>query len=206
MLNLLEKIAAGVSGLLVVATVVLYAWLGLPSPRSIGSFQPVRKVPVASAAPNTSSTTATPAAPVPPEIQKIATKLAEQTGRQVAPGQIQREGLQMERDLFEYLSNESNLLPALKTAKSRPMQTAKGTTRLQVYAIQAKSHLSQLGFQDNDVIELLEGEIVEFNDSSTMKYYELWGKAKEKLRNGGSISVTVTRGGRPVNLEYRLPR
>jgi len=200
MLDILEKIGAGVCALLVLATLGLYAFLKLPSPKPLAFIPAAKEIAAAPALAPSPGTTTTPVAP---EVQNIVDKLTQQ-GRAVSPSQLTTKTLQVEGELFEHLSAEANLLPALKTAKSRPIPTQNGDTRLQIFNIQKDSILNKLGFQENDVIELVDGQILEFNNNSSTKYYELWNKAKEKLRAGGDVSVTVTRAGRPVNVKFRL--
>jgi hypothetical protein len=96
-------------------------------------------------------------------------------------------------------------MPALKTAKSRPVKTADGNTRLQIFNIQQNSYLQKFGFKDNDVVELLDGQIVQFDQASTTQLYGIWDAAREKLRAGGTVSVTVTRDNRPQHINFRLP-
>ena len=106
----------------------------------------------------------------------------------------------MPQDLFEFISSEANLLPELKKLQSH---TIKGT-RLKIHDIQSNSLIKKLGLQENDVIELIDGEIIEFNQQSAARYKSLFDTAQEKLRNGGEVSITVTRNNRPVHLQFKL--
>ena len=202
MLDLLEKISLAVCALFIIATLVLYALLKIPSTQSLLW---IPSVVDAKPAETPAASTASPGPAVPSaEDQAILQKLADQD-RKFTVTQLVKEPKTVPQQLFEYLSAEANLLPALKTAKSKPISTRNGQTRLQVFSIDPQSVLGKLGFKENDVIELVDGQIIEFKDSNSTKYYEMWRAAKEKLRSGKPISVTVTRNNRPVHLEFSLP-
>jgi hypothetical protein len=204
MLDLLEKIGLALCALFLLGTIVLYAVLKIPSTQSLLWIPSVVDAkPEPKPAANTSSANSGPAAPS-AEDQAILQKLAEQD-RKFAVTQLVKEPKNVPQQLFEYLSAEANLLPSLKTAKSKPISTRNGQTRLQVFGIDPQSVLGKLGFKENDVIELVDGQIIEFKDSNSTKYYEMWRAAKERLRAGKPISVTVTRNNRPVHLEFSLP-
>ena len=202
MIDLLEKIVAGVCALLILVTIAVYGFFKLPSAKPLWSLQGVKEVRVETA---NSSRTSTPGKTptVSPEIQAVIQNLAKQE-RRVSASQLQVKTLEVPQPLFEHLAAEANLLPALKTAKSRVLKTKNGDTRLQVFNIKSQSYLQKLGFKDNDIVELVDGQILEFSESASARYYEVWNDAKAKLRNGEPISVTVTRGGKPVHLKFRL--
>jgi hypothetical protein len=203
MLDLSEKIGFGFGGLCVVLTLGIYYFVGLPSTNSVEFLPKVRKLPDS---PKTAAPSASAASPpaVSEEEQAIVQKLQEQ-GVKLLPGQrLQEELDQVPPDLFEHASAEANWTRELKKAHSDRIHTKAGDTRLKVYNIAEDSLLKHFGIQDNDVIELIDGEIIAFNETSTR---ELYGRAKtlfNKLREGGTISVTVTRSNRPVHIKFRL--
>jgi hypothetical protein len=201
MLDLLEKIGAGVCAFLVVATLAVYGKLKLPDPTPDAWRPRVREIqaPVPKAAPGT----AVAKPEVSPELKAIADKLLEQ-GQGVEAAQIIVKQLAVEPKMVEELGTEVDLLAALKKAKSTVLKTKKGDTRIQIRDIQKDSVFDRVGLKDNDVVELLDGEIVDFNDHSASKYHSMWLEKLEKLRSGQPLSVTITRGGRRMHLEYRL--
>lgn len=203
MIDVLEKIVAGICGILVLLTAGLYAFFKLPSTVPTAFLPPVSEEerPVAKPAP----ATAPPTASVDPQLQALAEKLALQE-RKVSVKELQdnKKRLTVPTQTFEHLRAEANWLPSLKTAKSQPLMTRNGTTRLRIYDIQPHSLLQKLGFQDDDVIELINGEIVTFDQSNTRKYYDMAEAAIRDLQAGKSINVVVTRKGRLIPLEFRL--
>jgi hypothetical protein len=202
MIDLFEKITVGVCALFFLVTAGVYFFFGLPSPKPLYSIPKVIERPVKSTA---ASRPATPGkvTPVDPEIQNIIKQLQQQE-RPVSAAQVEVKGYEVPQPLFEYLATEANVFGELKKAKSKVFTTKNGNTRLQVYDIREQSYLGKLGFQNDDIVELIDGQIVEFNESSSAKYYDLWSQAKRKLRQGEPVSVTVTRRGRPVHLKFQL--
>lgn len=204
MIDLFEKITAGVCALFFLITAGVYFFFGLPSP------QPMYAIPQVIEQPVEQPASSRPAAPgavtqVDPEIQKIVEKLQQQE-RRVTARQLEVKGYEVPQPLFERLTTKANAFTELKKAKSRVLRTKNGDTRLQVYDIREQSYLGKLGFQNDDTIELIDGQIVNFNESSSSEYYDLWEKAQSKLRKGEAVTVTVTRGGRPVHLKFQLPQ
>lgn len=205
MLDILEKVVAGLCGVFVLLTLGVYAFFKLPSPVPSGFLPPVYETPEPA---GKSAPAETPSASsVDPEIQKLAEKLSLQERKATVKELVDnRKRLTVPAQTFEVLSAEANWLPNLKTAKSQPLPTKNGNTRLRIYDIQPNSILLKLGFEENDVVELIGGEIVEFEKSQSTKYYEMAEAAKKALAAGKAISVVVTRKGRLVPLEFRLER
>lgn len=205
MIDLMEKIVAAVCGILLLGTVVWYLAFKLPSPSAAAWLPEVyEEKPPAAADPSPEEPERPPV--VRPEMQKIAESLQKQTGKLIAPQELARteKTMKVPAQLFEVLEAEANIMPQLKTAKSRPIQTADGETRLQIFSIQPSSFLGKFGFKDNDVIELLDGQIIKFDQTSTREMYTLWDATRQKLRAGGNVSVTVTRDNRPQHINFRL--
>lgn len=197
MLDLVEKITAGVAGALALVTLVVYLWYGVPSTTAtifVASVVEAREEPAApKPTPEQQATTSA-------EDEAIIENLRKQ-GVRVRPGTpLKKKPLTVPQDLFEFISSEANLLPELKKLQSH---TIKGT-RLKIHDIQSNSLIKKLGLQENDVIELIDGEIIEFNQQSAARYKSLFDTAQEKLRNGGEVSITVTRNNRPVHLQFKL--
>jgi hypothetical protein len=196
-LDLVEKITAGVAGALALVTLVVYLWYGVPSTTAtifVASVVEAREEPAApKPTPEQQATTSA-------EDEAIIENLRKQ-GVRVRPGTpLKKKPLTVPQDLFEFISSEANLLPELKKLQSH---TIKGT-RLKIHDIQSNSLIKKLGLQENDVIELIDGEIIEFNQQSAARYKSLFDTAQEKLRNGGEVSITVTRNNRPVHLQFKL--
>ncbi|HVR74817.1 MAG TPA: hypothetical protein VMT52_10815, partial [Planctomycetota bacterium] len=108
--------------------------------------------------------------------------------------------------LYTRVSAEANWAQELNKLKSERKKSPNGKeARLKLYNIEEDSMVRKLGFEENDVIELLDGEIVDFNEQSVYRYREMWKSSLKKLENGEGISVTVTRNGRPIHLQFKLP-
>ena len=204
MLDLIEKISNGISGLLVLLTTIAYGFVFffdlMPTTRSSIFIQEVHEIPVAPAAAGKPKSTDA----VTPEDHALIDKLAEQ-GVKVPEGQgLKRVGLQVPKGTVDYLSAQGNLIPELDLAKSRQIKTKNGETRLKIYEFKPGSLLPKLGFKENDTVELVDGQILEFKATNAVKYTEALKSAIQKLRDGKSVSVTVTRNNQPVHLEFKL--
>ena len=206
MLSIFEKIALGIGGLCVALTLAFYALVGLPSTDSVEFIGKARKRPEPPRPAGAPAVAPTPAGPTAEE-QEILKKLQEQDAKIATGMRLQQEDWDVPPDLFEHLSTEANWPQELKKAHSNIVMTkSHGTSRLKVHQIAENSLLKHFGIQENDVIELIDGEIVQFSQGSS---HELYQRAKglfQKLREGGSISITVTRNNRPVHLKYALGR
>lgn len=197
MIDLAEKISAGFAGALVLLTLVVYVFYGVPSTTStifVPDVVEARNNPAPAGEKSNQ-----PAANV-AEDQKIYAKLRKQGVRVRQGTPLDRKNFTVPRDSFEYISSEANWLPELKKLQSHRIKD----TRLKIHGIQPNSLVKKLGLKENDVIELIDGEIIEFNEQSATRYKSLFDNAKKKLRNGEEISITVTRNNRPVHLQFKL--
>jgi hypothetical protein len=201
MLDLIEKIGAGVCGLLVVLGGILYFCFTVPSTTPVPFVPKVREE--APPPPVETPASETPAA-IPAADKAIIDKLAEQGIKVPSNQPLATKRLTVPKQLFEHVSAEANLIPELKKAKHTIIRTSKGDTRLKIFDIEPNSILTNLGFQENDTVELIDGEILEFNEESSTQYLRKYHEAMQKLRSGEAISVTVTRNHRPVQLQFKL--
>jgi C-terminal processing protease CtpA/Prc len=79
-----------------------------------------------------------------------------------------------------------------------------GNKRIKVTEVPTHSILNKLGIQKGDVIELIDGEIIEFSDTKTLTYHSLFKEKLRKVREGQPVSITVTRNNRPLQIFFRL--
>jgi hypothetical protein len=204
LLDLFERIALGICAVILVLTIAPYYFMsGMPSTTSFEFLQGVVSAEPPPAAKK--STTPEPPSPITPEDQALLDKLREQG----APGLMASQGLPRKQNtvpkqLLEYISAESNWLPEVKKAKSMPIQTKGGPTRIKIFEIQPESLLQKCGLQENDIIELVDGEIMEFTDSNSLAYRNMFRAKIEKLRKGEPLTVTVTRNNKPLHLIFKL--
>jgi len=206
MLNLLEKLQYGLSAVVTLGAVALYLWQP-PEHRSVQTLAAPTRVPP--------SPPVRPQSPVPPpepqkrqvspEDQAILKRLqSEQNVREIAGKELQREAYEVEPDTFDYLKREANWTPELNKAKSETLPGADGQlTRLRVFDIDEDSLLKFYKFQDGDIVEFLDGERVDFNAGS-VEHIQRWKAIKEKIEKGQKLSVTITRGDQPMQLEFKL--
>ena len=126
-------------------------------------------------------------------------KLRKQGNRRV-PSTLRRESYSVPEPLFEEIAKPANYTKELKKAKSQVINK----TRLKIHGIQSDSLFKQFGIQDNDIIELIDGEILEFDEGASTRYVSMWKDKLQSLRDGGAISLTISRGGVPMHLEFQL--
>ena len=205
MLNVLEKVTIGVAIFCGIVTLIPYMAMGTPSTRPT-EFLPSVKL----ARPPAPSPVKPGGKPAPPP--KILTQsdkaiidaLKTQNSR-FRGSTVDRKTYDVPVVLFEEVSKTANWMKQLKTARSQKLKTSNGMTRLKVYGIASDSYLRNFGIQDNDIIELIDGNVVEFSDDSSSALYGMFTEKLSTLRDGEAISITVSRGGRPVHLEFKLP-
>ena len=202
MIDLFEKVALGLGALAVGGTLLLYVVMGgTPSTQAVAFLPKVQRIAPQSSTPKNGQPAGTPAKPVvltQPD-RPVLEKLRKQGNRRV-PSTLRREAYSVPEPLFEEIAKPANYTKELKKAKS----TVLGNTRLKIHGIQSDSLFKQFGIQDGDIIELIDGEILEFNEGASTRYVSLWKDKLQSLRDGGAISLTISRGGVPLHLEFKL--
>jgi membrane-associated protease RseP (regulator of RpoE activity) len=205
MIDLAEKIVAGLCGLIVIATLGGYIFLrGLPSTTSR---EFIAAIPETSAPPAEAKSAAPePPPPVTAEDQVIIEKLRSQGLQGLSGTQgIPKKNLEpVPPPLFEFISAEANLLPEMKLLDKRLIQTKNGQTRLKLTNVKEGSILPKLKLEEGDTIELIDGEIYDFRDDKSRDHWNLFRDKVAKLRRGEPLSITITRKGQPMTLVYRL--
>lgn len=203
MLNVLEKVVIGVAIVCGIVTLIPYLVMGTPSTRPKAFLPSVKRVKPAPA-------------PVPVEPGKTAPqpKVLTQSNKDILAAfkaqnprfrgsTVERQTYNVPVALFEEVSKSANWTKQLKTARSEAL--GKDRTRLKLYKIEPDSYLRNFGLQDNDIIELIDGRVVEFSEDSSSALYGVFTDKLSKLRHGEAISITISRRGRPVHLEFKLP-
>jgi hypothetical protein len=214
MIAILEKISFAYVGLVVVAVSALYVLK--PPPDAIPTefldrveFSPS---PTASAASRThaAANDNTPSQQAPPLTKSDDLKIVEKLRAQGVSTSVtvfensKRYG-KISREQYSHISAESNVFAELKKLRRRFLNDPRGRpTRLVLEAVPSNSLLSVVGIEEGDVIELLDGEIVEFNDHSSTQYWDLYRQKLQGLRDGKPVTVTVTRNNQPVHLVFLL--
>jgi hypothetical protein len=209
MLDLIEKIAHGFCALLVVVVGVLYLWWGTPDtepeellPKSIESNIPH---PRGGGADGDGPKAITKSkSTLDADRLKIMT-LLRKNNPQASRSRFERKYLQVQRPTFEYLRNEANWLRQMERIGREDLSTTDGFTRLKLTHMPDNSLLKKLGLRTLDIIELIDGERLSIDDSSTIEHRARARELLDKLEAGNPVTITVTRGGRPVHLEFTLP-
>lgn len=211
MLDLFEKISAGVSMGAVGVLGLLYLIVPLPTNMPPEFREPVSWTPTRQQSPRRSLPLPQP--PPRPKLEvkpatgltdaEIKKKLMDQ-GVRTPAGKLERLSGKVPQSLLEDIKVETNWMEELKLAKSRALRTPRGDRRLELEWIDTNSRLNALGFQNRDVIELIDGESIEYNEQSSTRYYRMFKEKIRKLENGESLSVTISRDGQPIHLEFSL--
>lgn len=204
MLDVVEKVVAGFGVTCVLAAGLFYLIVGTPSTTPNAFIPNAKRLPshsIAEAQPGQSQTAAIAEAD-----KKILDKLRKQSPNIRRRGKLPREGYEVPAPLYEEVSKTANWSKQLKTARSRPIRTADGETRLEIYDIAPDSLLKKFGIVDNDIIELIDGDIIHFDQDSSTELYGIFKDKMEKLRSGDTISITVSRKNAPLHLEFQLPQ
>lgn len=207
MIDLLERISMGLCGLVVVLVGAGYFLVGMRS-----SIPPELLVEVPAYDITQAVNQGTPAA-LPGVSPDRAQMLAQSVDMPKIRENLRKNGVNAGRiestlkpippATYEYVRSEANWTPELRKYKSQLVPGS--TSRLQITeGVNENTVLYKLGFRDGDVIELLDGESVEFSEQSMLRYREMFYDAVDRIQSGGSISVTVTRRGKPVNLLFTL--
>lgn len=209
MLNVLEKVVVGVAIFCVIVTLMTYVVMeGPPSTAAkafVGSVSLVRDQDTPRPPPKPGETAA-PAPELTQSDEEILSALRTQNPRAARRlKSVRRKTYKVPVDLFEEVSKTANWTKQLKTAKSKVARSSTGETRLEVYDIAPDSYLRNFDIRDHDIIELIDGEVVEFSEDSTATLYGIFQEKLDKLRDGDAISITVSRRGQPVHLEFKLP-
>jgi C-terminal processing protease CtpA/Prc len=107
---------------------------------------------------------------------------------------------------FEYFQHDANWTRELKNYSHAILPSPQGQTRLKITGVKEGTMLNKLGIEDGDVIELIDGQVVEFNQQSALKYRSMYRDALERMRRGEAVTITISRKGEPVNLIFGLGR
>jgi hypothetical protein len=212
MLNILEKLQFALSGIVILGAIGLYLWQGM-DPRPADMIAPVKSaapsypkrppVPIKPGTPATQS----PSAPAPtsPDDKALLDRLTREQGLRIPGKELVHDPKIVPKETFEYATREANWKPELNKAASAFLPGADGKmTRLQITGIEEDSLIKKFGLEDGDIVELIDGERVDFQNSTAMQHIDRWKRLQEKIRKGGKIALTITRDGQPRQVEFSL--
>ena len=213
MIDLFEKICYAFCGLIVLCVASGYLLWGTPSTAPREFLEHTR---ISTTAPKPSKRQIEKAKeagidlPQPPsaqEQQKEAVELGKALRQQGArfQGRVSHEWATVPADSFEHVGNKSNWQAELNLAKSNILQGRNGGTRVELTEIKPGSYLrSTVGLEEGDIIELIDGRPIEFDESSTLDGFQYAQELRDRLAAGGEVSLTITRGGKAIHRIFKV--
>ncbi len=96
---------------------------------------------------------------------------------------------------LEYYSNMNNAVREAKTIKYKIRENEDGTNAIELTELRKGSPLLKLGLQENDVVELIGSEAIDFTSTTEGKW--LYDTTVRALKSGEFVVVNVSRNGRP---------
>ncbi|MCH2584577.1 MAG: hypothetical protein MK138_07405, partial [Planctomycetes bacterium] len=140
------------------------------------------------------------------EKNKILGKLNKASSRRISANDITVKYMQIQKQSFDFIKNETNWLPELKMAGSRVKISKKDNSHsLELTRIKEGSLLrSVVGLESGDTIELINGERWDFTGENTLNYRTQALEFIDKIQAGGSFSLTITRDNAPQHLTFSL--
>ncbi len=210
MLDKIEKIIYGICGVALLGVSVFYAWRPVPDthprefiPDSIITTAPPKKLTTPKEGSKQTPLTANKRTT---EKNKILGKLNKASSRRISAKDIQVKYMQIQKQSFDFIKNETNWLPELKMAGSRVHISKKDFSHsLELTKIKEGSLLrSVVGLESGDTIELINGERWEFTGENTLNYRTQALEMIDKIQAGGSFSLTITRDKVPQHLTFSL--
>jgi len=210
MLDTIEKTIYGICGVALLGVTVLYAWNQVPDtdprefiPDSIITPDPPKKLTTPKEG---SKQTPLTANKITIEKNKILGKLRKASWSPISVTDIEVKYMQIQKQSFDFIKNETNWLPELKLAGSRVKTNKKDNSQsLELTKVKEGSLLrSVVGLESGDTIELINGERWDFTGENTLNYRAQALEMIDKIQAGGSISLTITRDNAPQHLTFSL--
>ena len=210
MLDKIEKVIYGICGVALLGVTVLYALKPVPDtdprefiPDSVITSAPPKKL---TAPKEGSKQTPLTANKITTEKNKVLGKLRKASSRPLSAKDIQIKYMQIQKQSFDFIKNETNWLPELKLAGSRVKISKRDFSHsLELTNIKEGSLLrSVVGLESGDTIELINGERWEFTGENTLDYRTQALEMIDKIQAGGSFSLTITRDNAPQHITFSL--
>jgi len=191
MLEKLEKIQWTISGLFLLLFTGMFFYPGIPpvAPRILAPVQPVEAKQFESGLDKKG-------------LQEFRKKFLQANvaakKRAKSQARIEQEYRPVERELYEVAKDlrqavgQLNLVEAVRDNRRKTIRITK---------FKPGSYLPELGFQEGDVVELIDGVPLTFDEAEARK---LWREKQAEFEAGRPIIVTVNRSGRRKQLIFRL--
>lgn len=212
MIDKIEKICHGFCGLAILVVAGLYVWQPVPDtyprefiPTSIVSNVPPKKL-MTPRDPKDPKTAALTQDKITGAKNLVIRELKKASVRPLSARDLEMKYLQIPKPSFNFIKNEANWLPELKLAKSVIKTNKKdGSKCLQLTEIKEDSLLrSVVGLENDDIIELINGERWDFSSEASLDYRNQALKMMEEIEGGGTISLTITRNNSPQHITFSL--
>ncbi|MEE8141597.1 MAG: hypothetical protein V3T77_00715 [Planctomycetota bacterium] len=98
------------------------------------------------------------------------------------------------RDVYNRVRNRTDAVREAKKARSEVLQNKDGSNSLRIYDFNKGSILNKVGFQENDIIEQIDGKKIDFR--SKLEVHGLFEDCKQQLDGGEPIVIMINRNGR----------
>lgn len=105
-------------------------------------------------------------------------------------------------DTFEHYASRREALNAARQISGEVVPHKDGTNSYKIFNFSPGDPIAKLGFKENDVIDYIDGRKIDFN--SELQANGLYNDLVDKMRGGGSMTVHITRNGRPVELNFKV--
>jgi hypothetical protein len=210
MIDKIEKVIYGVCGVTLLIVAFLYILTPVPDtdprefiPDSVITAAPPKKLTTPKEGSKQAPLTANK---ITAEKNKVLGKLRKASTRPIQARDIKFKYMQIQKQSFNYIKNETNWLPELKLAGKQIRTSKKDSSQsLVLTRIKEGSLLrSVVGLEPGDSIELIDGERWDFKGENTLDFRSQAIEMIDRIEAGGSISLTITRNNSPQHLTFSL--
>ena len=108
---------------------------------------------------------------------------------------------QVDRAVYERISNFSRAYSEIRHASSRPRTENGKVIGLEIFDFDKSHTLSKLGFEEKDLIEVIDGQRIDYSESAARA---LFYSSREKMARGEPIIVDLKRNGKPLRLFFTI--
>ncbi len=134
--------------------------------------------------------------------QLLAGKGGENTSTSCRGGTGRRRGItkvyKVNEGLMQRLNNLTDCQQELSHASSKVKENSDGSVSLEVFDIASGSLLERMGLKNNDSIEMVSGERLDFN--SLPAVLSAWESGVDSLESGNPIVLEINRRGQKIQL------
>lgn len=114
----------------------------------------------------------------------------------------QQKFIRVNRAALERIDTLNDAQHEARLARSEPLSNEDGTTSLKIFDINEASMLHEYGFENNDVVDYINGQRVDF--TSVVEARALYARAMAEMRSGVPQVVQIMRRGQPLQIVIGL--